>query len=61
MRRPISVSLRPEIIAALDRQAEAEDRSRSWLADRAIDEWLATHAKAAPCNAIAPLQREIAA
>jgi hypothetical protein len=42
MKKPITLALGPDVRAALDHLAEKEDRSRSWLADRALREWLAT-------------------
>jgi predicted transcriptional regulator len=44
MRKPVSLAISETSITALDRIAEAEARSRSWLADKAIREWLATRA-----------------
>jgi len=43
MKQPITLALRPETCAALDRLAEAEERSRSQTADRLLRSALAMH------------------
>ena len=39
-REPISVSIRPYLVARLTEKARVEQRSRSWLVERAIEEML---------------------
>jgi predicted transcriptional regulator len=41
MKRPISFTISDDICTLLDQEAAQQDRSRSWVADRAIREWLA--------------------
>jgi len=48
MKHPVTLALGSDVRAALDRLAEEEDRSRSWMADRAIREWLAARAMVLP-------------
>jgi predicted transcriptional regulator len=50
MKKPVSIALRPETTAALDRVAAEEERSRSQVADRLIRDALAARAprEAAP-------------
>lgn len=42
---PIAIRLEPEVRAALQRLAEADDRSLAWMINRALKEWLEDRAK----------------
>ena len=41
MKKPVTLALGQDTRAALDEAAAQQDRSRSWVADNAIREWLA--------------------
>jgi Ribbon-helix-helix protein, copG family len=43
MKKPVTLALGQDTRAALDEAAAQQDRSRSWVADNAIREWLAAH------------------
>jgi hypothetical protein len=44
---PIAIRLDPDVKAALQRLAEADDRSLAWMINRALKEWLEDRAREA--------------
>lgn len=43
----VTVTLRPDLISAADRKAAAEDRSRSWVFEQALERYLEEGVRAA--------------
>jgi predicted transcriptional regulator len=41
LKHPVTLAIEPEVCAALDQIARAEERSRSWLANRMLRESVA--------------------
>lgn len=42
---PISIRLDPDVKAALQAMATAQERSLSWVATKALRQWMAVHAR----------------
>lgn len=53
MKQPVTLALADDVRAGLDQFAAAQQCSRSWVADRAIRDWLAA-AAAAAASAVSP-------
>ncbi len=45
---PLSLRLDPSLVAAVDELAASDERSRSWVLRKAVEEYLARHSVADP-------------